>query len=979
MNKIAIFTWFLTVVLWFNPTCTMQLVSRALFASASRSGSRNLTNNPKNINSQYNRGQSGSYNTDSRNSSNARSVHSSNLSSSRLFSRDFKSSPNSNAKTIAHILDTGFVATSTNTLLDNKDKNLSIINQTRTLYKSYKQNFDKNILKKLILSIDKNSDILFQNEEDIDFFGTLFRNEIYLNSDRPDVGSDFKNLLQSVLQKHQDQLLLIDSGRRLIIESVIYFKENADLAKSYLEKIICFKLNNIDTCDFSFSYLEEYFHDKGMPKDKKFKKHVRSIVCKLQNILLHSESGRELLIRYTESEKEISSLEKNMENQLDKMCQSETGLKLLYRVFGNSKEKALSTKPSFRTKVSSIAFKNFAQLITRNGLHLLREITLDKTKNNSSDIVALHGKTFLQEVDTLFTSDNGKLIILNVLKALNGKNTIDINLLADDINLLADKFLQYISYKDLEINIFDNEIDKLIAQEISKVDTYITQSVLISNISSRIKESGNLSFLKDLLKYNSHSTSSYCDKSKSDAEKIFDGFFESLFDNKYSLSKPNYEQIKIYFDAIVHALTFTTCKSDESLEQLLKCTEDLSKTKLGGKFLTNLLLNMLKEVNQESDIKNIVSKIFIAILPYRNNHNYEIFLKLYKLIPDNTELTTIFKTAMESNNSLQDHIIHSAMIANNDCSTNIHMQKHPAAILKFLRNFPQQTYNGLYTISQNVTKKAKELESQGYVTFVHGQRWNYHFIEQWYTKLYQECTPNGANNDFLFAHIEKPITDPIELQQEKNLRVNLVKHGVKENFKKERRVLYMNYAFWANASYAGSNSASYVAENSNFSSLKVTIENVFSHLNFESIYIKYKNELEQLEQLHNNASKLGNMLLIAIPQQKLKECVYVGNIHAQKEGNIKQVINGIKNKTDIPDKIQFCLTMTWDEQGGLNPASGIKIFAFNSPEQEAWQKYLQAEQALWEKIKADIRQSKTDKANSIRNETLQRFMKYFAR
>lgn len=54
------------------------------------------------------------------------------------------------------------------------------------------------------------------------------------------------------------------------------------------------------------------------------------------------------------------------------------------------------------------------------------------------------------------------------------------------------------------------------------------------------------------------------------------------------------------------------------------------------------------------------------------------------------------------------------------------------------------------------------------------------------------------------------------------------------------------------------------------------------------------------------------------------------------------------------DEIEFCVPMTYDKKGALNPESGIKIFAFNAADQEKLRAYYVCQQELFSQIKKDI-------------------------
>lgn len=274
-------------------------------------------------------------------------------------------------------------------------------------------------------------------------------------------------------------------------------------------------------------------------------------------------------------------------------------------------------------------------------------------------------------------------------------------------------------------------------------------------------------------------------------------------------------------------------------------------------------------------------------------------------------------------------------------------------------------------------KKEQELNKKGYYTFVHGQMRRFYFPEKLYTHLWGLRKKQPINN-FLFAHIQDLIETPQAQFEEDIMRKTMHMAGaIKESESKEidvarrKKVLFTNYAFFANLGNTGSNSAYYVIENQNSPlgrQVKISSKEPFTLLGYESIYNKYHTEIEQLAKDYALLSGYGNMLLIAIPKDKIYKYVYLcasgGVQHPLTRKDRTQItdirvametlLNNPESLVDS-DRIEFCLIMT-QQKGGLDPSTGIQIFPLLSGDPEKL-KVLQArEKVLLDKITADVKE-----------------------
>ena len=142
--------------------------------------------------------------------------------------------------------------------------------------------------------------------------------------------------------------------------------------------------------------------------------------------------------------------------------------------------------------------------------------------------------------------------------------------------------------------------------------------------------------------------------------------------------------------------------------------------------------------------------------------------------------------------------------------------------------------------------------------------------------------------------------------------------------------------------------------------------NPFEIFKHESIYNKFKNEIESLATEYNKKSICGNALFIAIPKSQIDECVFpvsVGGfkrsvyIHGiGKTSEMKIIMETLRNspeKVRSTDRLEFCLIMT-QKKGGLDPDIGIKVFPILSGDPAKIAELKKKEDVLFAKIKAAI-------------------------
>jgi len=248
----------------------------------------------------------------------------------------------------------------------------------------------------------------------------------------------------------------------------------------------------------------------------------------------------------------------------------------------------------------------------------------------------------------------------------------------------------------------------------------------------------------------------------------------------------------------------------------------------------------------------------------------------------------------------------------------------------------------LEELLNTVFKKEAEYKDD-YYTFVHGQRRELYLPEKIYTLLWQ-LKKRQSLQDFFFAHVKDLVESPDAKAYDKVQKNFILSFGNSDGrggADARRKLLFMNYALFANSRNSGSCTADYVLENENSklgSTINIALSEPFKMFGYQGVYSDaLKNKIEVLAQEYKDASKYGNLLFIAVPKNKVHKYVYLAETGGPK---IDIEIDGIGRTSDIriimdtllsaphkikdTDELEFCLIMM-QHKGGLDPKTGIKI------------------------------------------------------
>ncbi len=250
---------------------------------------------------------------------------------------------------------------------------------------------------------------------------------------------------------------------------------------------------------------------------------------------------------------------------------------------------------------------------------------------------------------------------------------------------------------------------------------------------------------------------------------------------------------------------------------------------------------------------------------------------------------------------------------------------------------------------------------ENYYTFIHGQRSSYLLAEHLYTFLKQQHS--NDNPEFLYLHVNKEVNDK---KTEKKLRKYLLANG-RNNDEDRQRILFVNYALFANDTNSGSNSAHYIIQNHNVGAISISFEEIFKNNNIEHLYFKYQSRLRQLYNEYKSLNQYGTCILIAVPKSTIHKHLYTAVSGGGKRAvdikghgytyDIRLILKTIEESPELikdTDQLEFCIPMTTDKNGGLNPESGIKIFPFSAANPSALDAWYAQVHALFDEIQKDI-------------------------
>lgn len=381
----------------------------------------------------------------------------------------------------------------------------------------------------------------------------------------------------------------------------------------------------------------------------------------------------------------------------------------------------------------------------------------------------------------------------------------------------------------------------------------------------------------------------------------------------------------------------------------------------------------------ENDTGKTIFKLLVLVIHTKDNGYADLHVYGWKIIEKKLSTIIVQKKQLMKFKYLLLGVLYKGVYGTmpNGFSAQLPTAQHLLSLADQLKNGPSN--NGYYSYGANyiwnyVTHKRakkvvdsiltaeKEFADAGYYTFVHGQRWEYRLLELWYTWLW-ELEQNRSAGEYTFIHCRK-LKKGKALEKQRELRKQIIQKG-RLDLKERKRLLFMNAPFFGNLSNQGSCTAHFAYSNSNINQISFSLADIFKMFDCEGCYNKYKHELEELENEHQTLSKRGQVLLLAVPKNIIKDCVYCAapggyrrtvSIDGCQTEDIEQILEALRtnaSRIDNPDYMEFCLTLTDDM---LTPDSGIKVCRFAMADEEKIRAFDAKARNLFERMKADVQQ-----------------------
>lgn len=263
---------------------------------------------------------------------------------------------------------------------------------------------------------------------------------------------------------------------------------------------------------------------------------------------------------------------------------------------------------------------------------------------------------------------------------------------------------------------------------------------------------------------------------------------------------------------------------------------------------------------------------------------------------------------------------------------------------------------------ENFLKKEKELNTNGFYTFIHAQPNHLYFLQKVFTFLYSLKT-NCEIKNFLFARLHEPF-------QNKKIDETEITGNLEWGFP---NVLYVTHALFSNFTCPGCYPGLYTVTNLQKAPPFET-SFPFQLFGCHWIYDKYSSEINALHNDYIKLCAMGNVLLIGIPKEKINQYVFPSDqfghvipitfISGNKITDTKIILETLKFapeliKMDSPlfapkaDYMEFCLKLNMPDTK-IDPSMGIEIHCFLPGDQEKLKELQKREEALFAKIKTDI-------------------------
>ncbi|MCK5632791.1 hypothetical protein KAH94_03515 [bacterium] len=272
----------------------------------------------------------------------------------------------------------------------------------------------------------------------------------------------------------------------------------------------------------------------------------------------------------------------------------------------------------------------------------------------------------------------------------------------------------------------------------------------------------------------------------------------------------------------------------------------------------------------------------------------------------------------------------------------------------------------LRNMIHKIHKKEEEEQNKDRYTFVHAQKWHWHFTADLFKKLW-ELQYNEIINDYHFLRFEAKNSKNKNSENQKRVNAlngndNIIDYNWNTPTRAHR--LFMNHSIFGNANRTGGSSLYYFRSNFDYSNKTFSTKKLFKVLNFSQYYKQYKVKLKKLKKLHEESSKYGNMLLLSFDKKQLKKSVIATDFHGNRitrtvnntqTYNTKTILDALRNdpeQVENCDEIIYCAILTQDLV--LDPKNGPRIFSFNVTDKKKFKAYEQLRDEIFTELAQDM-------------------------
>ena len=258
-----------------------------------------------------------------------------------------------------------------------------------------------------------------------------------------------------------------------------------------------------------------------------------------------------------------------------------------------------------------------------------------------------------------------------------------------------------------------------------------------------------------------------------------------------------------------------------------------------------------------------------------------------------------------------------------------------------------------------IAEVEQSMDKDGYVTFAHGRRWEWNFLNDIWNLICAVHDGHDAMSDKIsLRQRDNKDCDPKELFA---MRKDLVTNGASsfvyssaDEKSKNAELTFMSRTLLSGGAYTG---GCYLFEDMNWaeSSAYTFVEKLVHKYGLQ----EYEAEIEKLFQRHKASNKHGELLAISVKKSFLPSMVYKAYDGGFKDKSCEDVLSYIAKTADNVEKQKdyledefniYCLAVS--DIPGEDPTH-YKIQSIHLADQKKYQEYKVALQKLFEKIKSD--------------------------